>query len=28
MTRARKNKKIVSEKLMQIIILPEPEKRQ
>lgn len=28
MTRARKNKKIVSEKLMPIIILPEPEKRQ
>ena len=28
MTRAKKNRKIVSEKLMRFIILPEPEKRQ
>jgi hypothetical protein len=28
MTRAKKNRKIVSEKLMQFIILPESEKRQ
>jgi hypothetical protein len=28
MMRARKNRKIVSEKLMRFIILPEPEKRQ